>query len=64
MVVVFRAEEKVNLFYDVAVAKEVGSPAECLQKGNNVFIYTCPGKKRLNGYAQLQIRKSGINPDS
>lgn len=63
MVVVFRAEEKVNLFYDVAVAKEVGSPTECLQKGN-VFIYTCPGKKRLNRYAQLQIRKSGINPDS
>lgn len=61
--VVFRAEGKLNIFCDVGIAKALGSPKECLQNGK-VLIYTCPGKKRLNSSAQLQMRKNDINPDS
>lgn len=58
IVVVFRAEEKVNLCILLrGFGQETRMPKRMFAEWQHLDKYTCPGKKRLNSSAQLQIRK-------
>lgn len=58
IVVVFRAEEKVNLCILLrGFGQETRMPNRMFAERQHLDKYTCPGKKRLNSSAQLQIRK-------